>query len=93
MVIGRAFTDFGLAAGLARFAVARELVAWVDPFAFAAADFAAGPALREVVLAVPAGLARRAVERFFFWPAPLASRACWPASSMTRENKRIKALP
>ena len=67
MVIGRAFTDFRVAAGLARFAVARAVVAWADPFALrAAADFAAGRALREVAFAAPAGLARRAPARFFF---------------------------
>ena len=67
LVIGRVLADFGVAASLARFAVARFLVAWIDPFALsAAADFAVGRALREVAFAVPAGLARRAVGFFFF---------------------------
>lgn len=95
LVVGRAFADFGVAAGLARFAVARFLIAWVDPLALRdAADFAAGRALRGDAFAVPAGLARRTVARLFFiWPAPLANRPCWAASSMSRDNRPIKALP
>lgn len=69
LIVRRVFVrdgDFAVAAGLARLAVARLLGAWVDPFALrAAADFAAGRVFREAAFAVPAGLARRLVGRFF----------------------------